>query len=125
MRLALLLAVVLLVLTSCDVASSTVPDLGDAYVVEMQPAPLLDGNWLRVTVSYGGGCRDHDFELAYSRARTEPELWLEHDAHGDPCRAYLTTSLDIRVPAEALEGRPVRLFINETETIALMESLQN
>ena len=112
-------------LAGCDTASSTIPTLGDAYAVEMQPAPLLDGDVLRVTVSYSGGCKDHTFELAYSTTGAEPELWLEHDANQDSCEAYITRALDIPVPVDALEGRPVRLYINETETIALAESLQN
>ena len=121
----ILLAVVigmLIGLPGCDTASSTEPDLGDPYVVEMQPAPLLDGDVLRVTVSYSGGCADHTFELAYSA--TGSQLWLQHDANGDLCEAYLTQSLDISVPAEALDGRPAYLYISETETIQLMESLQ-
>jgi len=126
MRLVLpLLAGAVFGLAACDSASPTIPDLGDAYTVEMQPTPLLDGDVLRVTVSYSGGCQDHAFELAYSVVGMEPELWLDHDANGDLCEAYITETLDIPVPAEALEGRPIRLYVSETETISLMESLQN
>ncbi|GAB5535635.1 MAG: hypothetical protein Rubg2KO_18840 [Rubricoccaceae bacterium] len=115
----------LLGLAACDTTSSTIPDLGDGYAVEMQPTPLLDGDVLRVSVSYSGGCEDHTFELAYWTAGPEPELWLTHDSNDDPCEAYITEALALRVPREALEGRPVHLYINETETIVLNESLQN
>ena len=122
-RMALLLAVLLLGLPSCDTASSS-SRLGDAYVVEMSPAPLLHGEELRVTVSYGGGCVEHTFELGTETIGEDTFLWLDHDANGDVCRAYLTSSLTIPVPAEVHNAGSLRLYITETESIPLMVSLQ-
>ena len=119
-----LIALAFIWMAGCDPTSPTIPDLGDAYVVEMSPDPLLDGDVLRVAVSYSGGCEDHTFELGFSTANPEPELWLKHDANGDLCEAYITDTLAIPVPLEALQGRPIRLYIGESETISLMESLR-
>ncbi|MEO0559318.1 MAG: hypothetical protein AAF170_14165 [Bacteroidota bacterium] len=123
-RLPLLVAGAAVGLASCDSASSTIPDLGDAYVVEMDSAPLLDGDVLQVTVSYSGGCERHEFELGTSATGPEHELWLKHDANNDTCEAYITERLRISVPRDALQGRPVRLYISTTETIVLTDSLQ-
>jgi len=58
----------------------------------------LDHNLLTISVTYGGGCEDHDFALIAS------ELWalsnppqvgivLSHDAHHDLCKALITKVL--------------------------------
>ena len=69
----------------------------DRFVVETtgDQAPFIDGDTLTVTVSYGGGCREHDFTLVPADVFMESypvkfNVTLVHDAHGDPCRAYPT-----------------------------------
>lgn len=69
----------------------------DEFVVQTggEQAPSIDGDTLSVTVSYGGGCRQHDFTLVPGSAFMESDpvqlnLTVAHDAHEDPCRAYPT-----------------------------------
>lgn len=67
---------------------------------------FVDGDTLRLKVSYSGGCRDHSFKLwkLPPNALVPPpvELLLDHDAHGDMCEAWLTRWL-------AFSLRPVRI----------------
>jgi len=67
---------------------------------------FVDGDTLRLKVSYSGGCRDHTFKLwkLPPNALVPPpvELLLDHDAHGDLCEAWLTRWL-------AFSLRPIRI----------------
>jgi len=63
----------------------------------------IDGDTLFAEVSYSGGCRDHAFKLSTTGAwmkslPPQMEVWLEHNANEDNCRAVLTETLkfDIR-----------------------------
>ena len=64
--------------------------------------PVLEADTLTLTLSYGGGCRDHDFTLVAALIADEAcglppvalDVFLAHDAHDDPCQAYLTESHD-------------------------------
>jgi len=66
----------------------------------------VDGDTIRLKVSYSGGCRDHLFKLwkLPPNALVPPpvELLLDHDAHGDMCEAWLTRWL-------AFSLRPIRI----------------
>ena len=61
-------------------------------------AAAVQDDTLAVTLSYGGGCREHEFTLVLSNAfkMTDPvrlAATLAHDADGDPCEAWLTTDV--------------------------------
>lgn len=67
----------------------------------------VKGHRLTIEVSYGGGCRTHDFTLVISESFQESDpvqlsAMLAHDADGDPCQAWLTESLvfDLRLIRE-------------------------
>ena len=67
------------------------------YVIEARgdKAPAIEDDTLAVTLSYSGGCEDHEFTLVASDAFAESypvqlEVSLAHEANGDRCRAYLT-----------------------------------
>jgi hypothetical protein len=60
----------------------------------------VDGDTLAVSVSHGGGCAQHSYQLVIAR------IWMEsnpvqvparisHDAHGDNCKALLRKDLRI------------------------------
>ena len=54
----------------------------------------IDGDSLRVTVRYGGGCAPHDFSLhsngpALRSMPPQQLLRIEHRANADPCRALI------------------------------------
>ena len=58
-------------------------------------AAAIAGDTLAVTVSYSGGCQDHQFTLVASPSFLESdpvqlEVALAHNANGDPCEAWLT-----------------------------------
>jgi hypothetical protein len=61
-------------------------------------AMRLSGDTLDVDVSFGGGCRAHEFALSVHRVFMESHpvqvrARLAHDANGDPCRALLHRTL--------------------------------
>ena len=68
---------------------------GDAFdVLEAK----VSGDFLELTVQYGGGCHPHDFWLVGSAwfMESEPpqvDLLLSHDGHNDLCGALVTTHL--------------------------------
>lgn len=59
----------------------------------------ITGNILILSVSYGGGCEDHDFLLYMSPPvfmesfPVQVNLYLHHNGHNDACDAYLTEEL--------------------------------
>ena len=58
-------------------------------------AATITGDTLAVTVSYSGGCENHQFTLVASASFLESdpvqlEVALAHNANGDLCRAWLT-----------------------------------
>ena len=56
---------------------------------------VIEGDTLRVNVSYGGGCEKHHFTLIASEPFLESfpiqcQVSLAHHANGDACEAWLT-----------------------------------
>ena len=78
-----------------DVVVADGRDWGDdPYVVN---AAAVEGHQLTIEVSFGGGCRRHDFTLVISKSFRESDpvqlpAVLAHDANGDTCQAYPTES---------------------------------
>jgi len=68
----------------------------DPFVIN---AASISENILTLSVSYGGGCEAHDFQLYMSPPDfmesfpVQANLYLRHDSHGDACDAYLTEEL--------------------------------
>ena len=64
--------------------------------------PVLEADTLSLTVSYGGGCREHDFTLVAAMIADDEcdlspvvlDVFLAHDDHDDPCEAYPTVTYD-------------------------------
>lgn len=58
----------------------------------------IEGRYLHLNISRGGGCGPHDFTLVWpeSFGASDPPvttLVLEHDGHGDLCAALITQDL--------------------------------
>ena len=58
-------------------------------------AAAIEGDSLRLSVQYGGGCAEHRFSLVFGDAWMESypvqvSALLSHDANGDNCRALFT-----------------------------------
>ena len=81
----------------------------DSY--ELSAAGIV-GDTLTATVSYGGGCAEHEFTLVVSDAfmLTDPvrvQTTLAHNANGDPCEAWLTEQLQFDLtPIREADGQP-------------------
>ena len=98
---------------SCD-GDPTLPDPGGEIIVafgepldrwpadgwDFDDAVVVDDS-LRLTISYAGGCRTHELWLlavdgfvmlpdAGLSPTVAVPLRVAHDAHGDPCEAYIT-----------------------------------
>jgi hypothetical protein len=52
-----------------------------------------EGNTLLITVSYGGGCGEHSFEVNGSRA----VIKLTHTNHQDYCKAIVTKTIEVDI----------------------------
>lgn len=74
----------------------------DITTIESDPFELgevaIEGDVLLVTVSYGGGAREHEFAMYWNgiTLRSFPgqvHVMLKHDANGDNAEAYLTETL--------------------------------
>lgn len=68
----------------------------------------LEGDCLKLKVSFSGGCRNHIFELVKLDEEEEEEgiavLGLRHDAKGDICEAALTMDLSFDVSSLKEQG---------------------
>lgn len=75
----------------------------------------VDGDTLRLKVSYSGGCREHTFNLwkLPPNALVPPpvELLLDHDAHGDMCEAWLTRWLAFSLKPIRVNGKNEVTFL--------------
>ncbi|MDE0682744.1 MAG: hypothetical protein OXI63_07510 [Candidatus Poribacteria bacterium] len=74
-----------------------VGDAGDRFGTDeyaLNSATITD-DMLNISVSYSGGCEDHQFTLVASDTFLESfpvqlHVSIAHDANGDPCEAYPT-----------------------------------
>jgi hypothetical protein len=66
----------------------------------------VEGDTIRLKVSYGGGCRIHEFKLwklpTIPGPNQKTELLLDHDSNGDMCEAWITEWLEFSL-------KPIRL----------------
>lgn len=56
---------------------------------------IVDNDTLKLNVSYGGGCKEHEFKLFGSSSIAESyppqaQVFLSHNANNDACRAFIT-----------------------------------
>lgn len=83
--------------SDCHADEGAAYDLGGLEPSE--PAVVVDGDVLSITVGYGGGCEEHLWALCWpdgSFMESDPvqarlELW--HGGEPDPCDAYLSETL--------------------------------
>lgn len=79
---------------------------------------VVRGDTLFLTVGYGGGCKEHVFDLVTNKMflKSMPPqlvLTLEHESNDDMCRAYLTETLRFDLTGIRYAGSSsVRLRIN-------------
>lgn len=78
----------------------------------------IAGDTLVVEVRYSGGCEAHDFSLhsngtIMKSLPPQMNLWLEHEDHGDACRALITRNLKFDLsPLQTLDYPEIHLYVN-------------
>jgi hypothetical protein len=82
----------------------------------------LDGDALRVDVSYGGGCKEHLFRVCWDGSFMESNpvqvaLALQHESNDDPCDAALSSSL--RIPLTPLRVAYAAGYGSDTGTMVV------
>lgn len=97
----LVLGLVLLTVAACDTTAPE-PDFGAGYTIASGTA-VLDGDTLRATVTYSGGCEAHTFRAQSRRAGGGVEVWLVHGGTPDLCEALVADAVAVPVslPADA------------------------
>jgi hypothetical protein len=80
---------------------------GDDYTIN---SVEIVGNQLSVNVTYGGGCKEHEFELLGDQRimkslPPQMNVVLKHNANQDMCRALITTTIVFDLtPAQKYAG---------------------
>jgi len=101
----------------------TWPGMVDLFTIEQL---IVKGDTLFVMVNYGGGCEQHDFTMNTNMMwlKSNPpqlNLFMEHNAHGDKCRAVIKETLAFDItPIKYKEKGAVRLIINENREGAVL-----
>lgn len=70
----------------------------------------IDGDILSLTVSYGGGCKEHEFNLYFSgnykkSLPPKAEFKLVHKYIEDPCRSIVEKTLKFNISGSKYEGQ--------------------
>ena len=88
-------------------------------------APVIDGDTLTVTLSYGGGCETHDVTLVAYPSDILPDAYpveidvaLAHNANGDACEAYLTDTYAFDLTP--IKTRYREAYMDDAGTIILL-----
>ena len=97
--------------TTCD-ASSSDSSFGIGELA-------IQGDLLRIAVTYSGGCEDHEFSACWDGTFLESnpvqaQLAVHHEDNGDSCEAAITR--DVFVDLSLLRSR----FQNQTGTIEIV-----
>ena len=79
------------------------PKTSDPFTIS---SVSVDGNIMTVEVTYGGGCKDHSFQMIGSStiAKSMPairSIQLSHVSNGDECKKMLIQKLKIDISALA------------------------
>ena len=97
-------------------------NVGDAYTINNA---YIEQDILWLEVSYGGGCREHQFELLFNNAYLELEsdrgteifLNLNHNGNGDVCRSIVRQNLRFNLKLIQDKGyRSIQIKLNQWES---------
>jgi hypothetical protein len=108
-----------LLIAGCEPAT-VLPRFGAPY--ELVPSgspggpdtpPRIQGDRLLATLSYIGGCADHEFKLDYTARADTMHIWIVHEDGGDTCDAYLMDDLILELPLPVRGSSPVALHAPE------------
>lgn len=81
-------------------------DIGDPYTII---SATIHENELWLTVSYGGGCKEHEFELLFNNAYLESNplqirLNMKHHGNNDMCRSIVRENLRFDLKSVQVKG---------------------
>jgi len=108
--------------SATDLDQITLVLTGDLGAVEKDPFKVvsssIEGDVLLLTLSYGGGCEDHEFEFFSEGPVMEsfpPGAMIRvfHDSHNDLCRALIRQTFEIDL-------RPVRAGFTDEVVVFLL-----
>jgi len=71
----------------------------------------VDGDCLKLTLQYGGGCKEHQVDLAFIQPECgtpplpPPTFEIRHNANGDACKALVTKEYSFDLKGIREEGK--------------------
>ena len=77
----------------------------------------VDGDCLKLTLQYGGGCKEHQVDLAFIQPECgtpplpPPTFEIRHNANGDACKALVTKDYSFDISGIREEGKNKTEFI--------------
>ncbi len=77
----------------------------------------VDGDCLKLTLQYGGGCKEHQVDLALIQPECgtpplpPPTFEIRHNANGDVCKALVTKEYSFNISGIREEGKNKTDFI--------------
>lgn len=77
----------------------------------------VDGDCLKLTLQYGGGCKEHQVDLALIQPECgtpplpPPTFEIRHNANGDACKALVTKEYSFDLKGIREEGKNKTEFI--------------
>lgn len=127
----ILLIAIAFLFTSCSEQvvlppESTCPKYKELYYLNQDslktdPINVLDvkieGDCLRLTLQYGGGCREHEVDLVLmipecgTPPLPPPDFRISHDANGDVCKALITQEYSFDISGIRQEGQSKTDFV--------------
>lgn len=123
---AIVICVQLMVVSACTEKTAELTTKGDcAQYVELNysnyaslstdPITIInakvDGDCLKLTLQYGGGCREHQVDLAFIQPECgtpplpPPTFEIRHNANGDACKALVTKDYSFDISGIREEGK--------------------
>lgn len=127
----ILLIVSLSLLTACSEqvilpTESGCPEYKELYYLQSDSlktdpvnvsAVKIEGNCLRLTLQYSGGCAEHEIELVLmvpecgTPPLPPPAFLIGHDANGDMCEAWITKEYSFDISGLREEGKSKTDFV--------------
>lgn len=80
----------------------------------------FDGDCLVLTLQYGGGCKEHQIDLAFIQPECgtpplpPPTFEIRHDARGDACKALITKDYSFDISGIREKGKNKTDFVLNT-----------
>ncbi|MFQ5769302.1 MAG: hypothetical protein ACE5HX_02115 [bacterium] len=128
------LAILIGILAGCKTPNEPENDFMPVQITDQAPALIqkdlfelksiaIVGDTISLALTHGGGCKEHSYALYMSPAAflesypVQANLFLQHDAHGDACKALITTevSFNLRPIAELYQdfyGQKDEIILN-------------